>query len=305
MAMAGKSGTDGPLDRPLPCLEQVTIPPDRSFLWRKDDYPTRRAVWNYHPEVEIHLIRYSSGLAYVGDHIGSFEAGDLRIVGSNLPHNWVTADVGRECLSQRDVVVQFDPAVILRGCAIFPELAAIPVLLERALQGLMFTGSTAVAGRSMLEGMEGMSPGRGAARLLEMLHLLGSSTEYRLLASRQFVQAIRRMSPEQQDRLERALAYIRDRFLDQPCLDEIADLLDMSPSVFSRFFKCRTGNTFTEHLVSLRVSTAQKLLMDTDEAITDICYLSGFNNISNFNRTFLRKTGMAPSVYRSAARRRV
>ncbi len=302
--MAGNSGIENLRGRPMPFFEQVVIPPDRSFLWRKDDYPTRRAVWNYHPEVEIHLIRYSSGLAYVGDHIGPFVAGDLRIIGSNLPHNWVTSDVGSKCLPERDVVVQFDPATILRGCASFPELKAITRLLERAAQGLMFTEETARIGRAMLEGLEGAPPGRGAVGFLALLQYLASSAEVRTLASQHFVRAVRRSSPEQQLRLEHALAFIQDRFLERPDFEEVADLAGMSPSVFSRFFKRRTGNTFTEHLVSLRISHAQKLLIETEQAITDICYRSGFNNISNFNRTFLRKAGMAPSIYRRAARQR-
>ena len=295
------AATDRQRPSPEPCLEHVLIPPDRSFLWRKDDYPVRRSVWNQHPEVEIHLIRHSSGLSYVGDHIGLFGPGDLCLLGSDLPHNWVTHDMDEEILPDRDVVVQFDPAAILKGCAAFPEMRLVPGLLNRARQGIRFTGETARIGRDMLEAMEHAPNGQGAAVLLGLLHRLALSEEYWTLASLPFVESIRPTSADDLDRLQRALAFMQDRFVDRPGLCAAARVAGMSETAFSRFFKRRTGNSFTEHLVSLRISAAQRLLADTDDGITDICYRAGFNNISNFNRTFLRKVGMAPSAYRRAA----
>ncbi len=73
-----------------PVFEHVMTEPSKSFLWRLDDYPWGRNVWNFHPEYEIHLIRNASGVALVGDHIGPFEPGYLAVVGSGLPHDWVT-----------------------------------------------------------------------------------------------------------------------------------------------------------------------------------------------------------------------
>lgn len=298
-----KVAPDSATNTAAPRIEHVTIPPDRSFLWRKDDYPIGRTAWNCHPEVEIHLIRHSSGLAYVGDFIGPFDAGHLCIVGSNLPHNWVTPQAPDERLVARDIVIQFDPDPIRAGCAVFPEMGAVPDLLDRAARGIVFLGDTARRARTVMEAMD-VAPGEATARFLGLLHLLATSQECHPLASQQFVQSLGQNSIEQQDKIETAMTFIQENYLDRPGLGTVARLVGMSESVFSRFFKHRTGNTFTEHVISLRISGAQKLLSETEEAITNICYLSGFNNIANFNRTFLRKVGMAPSVYRKAARRR-
>ena len=65
-----------------------------------------------------------------------------------------------------------------------------------------------------------------------------------------------------------------------------------------------TGNTYSDHLGSLRIWTARKLLAETNMPITDVCYEAGFNNISNFNRAFLRAAGIVPSHYRKAMRER-
>lgn len=287
-----------------PRLEQIAIPPGRSLLWRKDDYPWSRSVWNYHPEIEIHLICHSSGLAFLGDHIGRFEAGQLVIVGSNLPHNWITPDLGDTCLPGRDIIVQFDPLPFLQCAALLPELTQIGDLLKRAARGIEFLGGTAAEGRRCLEQMEGVDPSAAMLQLLRLLSLMAGSDEFRYLASQQFVDTHEDRSANDQDQLRRALRYLEDNFLDGPSLGDVAATVGMSETAFSRFFKTRTGNTFTEHVVSLRVWMAQKLLTETQTPITEICYMAGFNNISNFNRTFLAKAAMSPSAYRRAARSR-
>ena len=73
-----------------PHLEWVASNPTESFRWQTHDFPCNIARWNYHPENEIHLIRKSTGKAFVGDYIGEFGPGCLTAVGPNLPHNWVS-----------------------------------------------------------------------------------------------------------------------------------------------------------------------------------------------------------------------
>ena len=69
-----------------PTFEHIVTGVNETFLWRLDNYPWERNVWNFHPEIEIHLIRKASGLAFVGDHIGQFGPGYLTVIGSNLYH---------------------------------------------------------------------------------------------------------------------------------------------------------------------------------------------------------------------------
>src|SRR6267378_8666090 len=68
-----------------PRFEQVLTAENETFLWRIDDYPWARSVWNFHPEFEIHLIRKSTGTVFLGDYIGEFSPGHLTIVGGGLP----------------------------------------------------------------------------------------------------------------------------------------------------------------------------------------------------------------------------
>lgn len=285
-------------------FESIVIPPGQSYLWRLDDYPWRRSVFNYHREFELHYIRRSSGIAYVGDYIGHFEAGHLVLVGSDMPHDWVTPDIETGSIPGRDIVVQFEAERLARAAGELPELSEVEALFSRAARGIEFLGATALRAGAMLETL-GTGPGLAAlSRLLEVFALLARSADYRLLASQHYRNQFQRGTAAELKKLEHALLYVQRTYLGQPRLAEIAGQLGMSESAFSRFFKERTGNTFSDHVRSLRIWTARKLLSETVTPITDICFQSGFNNISNFNRTFLAETGMPPSHYRRTARQR-
>lgn len=285
-------------------FEQIEIPPGHSFLWRIDDYPWARNVWNYHPEFEIHLIRHSSGLTYVGDHIGQFDAGDLFLVGSDLPHNWITPQTGDRLLKARDIVLQFDPSIFLSKSNAFEELSSIQGLFDKSSRGLEFFGAARQEGRRILESMDGSGSLRDLSKMLELLAILSSTAEYKILSSQTFLDGDHVTGIKEHKLIEQALEYLQTNFLHAPTLKDVADLLGMSETSFSRFFKKKTGNTFSDHLASLRLWMAGKLLVETDMPITDICFEAGFNNIANFNRTFLKRNGMPPSHYRKASKQR-
>ena len=81
-------------------------------------------------------------------------------------------------------------------------------------------------------------------------------------------------------------------------LDEAAMVAQMNPNAFSRFFALRTRKTFSEFVKELRLQKAAKLLIESDMAVTHICYECGYNNISNFNRQFLNYYNMNPVKYK-------
>lgn len=279
----------------LPTFEHIVTNANETFLWREDDYPWERNVWNYHPEIEIHLLRKASGMAFVGDHIGEFYPGYLTVIGPNLAHDWVTATEPGEIIKGRDVVIQFDPARIKAIAGTLPEFALLDDFLRRSERGLVFHGQTR---RKGVEIVEAMGDVKGFTRLslfIQLLELLSSSDEFEVLSSPQFAP---KLDAEKLNVIQQSLIYIFTHLSTDLHLSEIAEQAGMSESTFSRFFKKNTGNSFTDHVNKLRIWQACKLLAETEMPITDICFEVGYLNISNFNRTFLRQHKMTPSAYR-------
>ncbi|WP_325444499.1 AraC family transcriptional regulator [Pararhizobium sp.] len=276
-------------------FEHIVTDVTETFLWRVDDYPWERNVWNYHPEIEIHLVRYASGIAFVGDYIGEFHPGYLTVIGRNLPHDWVTVTAPGEIIKGRDIVLQFDPDRLRNIAAMAPEMAQLEDFFTRAERGLVFHGTALAQGIALVEGMGEV---KGFARLslfMQLLVLLSSTQEYEVLSSPNFAP---KLNAETLDVLQRALVYIFENIATDIHLAELAYLAGMSETAFSRFFKKNTGNSFTDHVNKLRIWQACKLLAETEMPITQICFEVGYLNISNFNRTFLLYHRMTPSAYR-------
>jgi AraC-like DNA-binding protein len=285
-----------------PVLEQIVTDAAETFLWRCDDYPWVRNVWNIHPEYEIHLIRNAHGIALVGDHIEPFEPGYLAIVGSGLPHDWVTATAPGEIIRGRDIVVQFDPGRVRGAAALFPELSGLDAFLALALRGLAFHGEARREGAAMLEAMGALTGIERLAMFMRLLNRLAAGGEYKVLSSEDFTPDTDNSSLGS---IQVALTFIRENFTRDLALAEVAHLLGMSEWAFSRFFKRNSGSSFTDYLRTLRIGYACKLLADTDMPITDICFEIGYANVSNFNRNFHSQRGTTPSAYRRLSQQRL
>lgn len=99
-------------------------------------------------------------------------------------------------------------------------------------------------------------------------------------------------------RVNTVYQYISDHYRDNLSLKAVAAQVNMSSSAFCRFFKKRTGKTFSRFLNELRIGYACKLLMESDDTATQICYNGGFNNFSYFSRQFKKITQLTPMKYK-------
>lgn len=100
------------------------------------------------------------------------------------------------------------------------------------------------------------------------------------------------------ERLEPVISYIKENYAYEITLGELATILPMSEGQFSRVFKQTMKLSPIQYLMRYRILQSCKLLQDTEKKIGEIANLSGFNNISYFNRVFLNTIGCTPKEYR-------
>jgi AraC-like DNA-binding protein len=277
--------------------EVIPHDPDHSVRWHHHDYPSAVARWNYHPEYEIHLIRKGTGKFIVGDHIGTFEAGHVSLVGSGLPHDWVSDLEPGELIEGRDALIQFDGKWVEQTAELVPELAEIKPLLEQSARGIEFLGPTAHAAAAAIEAM-GVSTGLVRLhRLLELFAVLAHAPQEdrRYLADEWFRPQLDGQAAAVVDIV---LEYVFSNHAGSLKMSEAAALVGMPEPTFSKYFKRATGQNFSDLVRKLRLAHARRLLEHSDKAISDICYEVGFSNLSNFNRHFLNDAGETPRQYR-------
>jgi AraC-like DNA-binding protein len=279
--------------RMKPDLEVVQIGRAESFKAWEHGYPYHTVRWHFHPEYEIHHVVATAGRYFVGDFIGTFEPGNLVLTGPNLPHNWVSDISGPVPLRSR--VLQFTAEFIADAMALFPELGACADLLEVSRRGALFSPATAAAAAPLLAELV---TAQGIRRIEVFLGLLGHLSRgdvTSLTSSRYLPDPSGFMSTG----INEALAYINANLTEPFAESDLARIAGLSPATFSRSFRRHTGQALVRYVNRLRINLACQLLMGTgDLKIADVCFSSGFNNISNFNRQFLAQKGMTPSRFR-------
>ncbi|MHC5249289.1 AraC family transcriptional regulator [Enterococcus sp. LJL90] len=100
------------------------------------------------------------------------------------------------------------------------------------------------------------------------------------------------------ERLGIIFQYIKDHFHDNLQLNDIARIVNLTPSYFSRFFKNSTGYTFKDFLTSYRINQAQFLLINDNQSMDIVAEQAGFSSTKTFHHVFKEKVGISPLKYR-------
>lgn len=270
------------------------IDPDAGSSFRVGRFtPTHWGfAWHDHPEWELTLIERGSGLRYVGDSVEPFTAGDCCLLGPLLPHTWTSRqEPGR---TVRSVVVQF-PAVVVEGSGLV-ETAPLASLAAAAGRGLCLSGDLAAATtESMRRLADRADPMERLAALWAILARIAAATEAerRPLASAHYI-----LPGISDPRLARILALIDARADEDLDLGTVAASAGLGPEGFCRWFRRHTGTSFVAYRNAVRVSRAQRLLVESRESITAIAFACGFGSLANFNRRFREVTGATPRQVR-------
>ena len=283
--------------------EVIAADPVSSFRFYVHEEPHPFAGWHFHPEYEVHLVLRTSGRYVVGDAVGTYDPGQLLLVGPNLPHHWVADRGGQDTVDDAHAVLHFGDAWV-RACQdAVPELRALDPLLRRAAQGVEFVGDAARQGAAALLAVRDAEPGMDqVVRVLDLLRVLATrpGQEQRLVVS-----AWRAgVDGDGSALIGGAVDYILDNLTTGVHLHEAARRAAMSDSAFSRYFKAGSGQTFTDMVRRLRLTQACRLLETTDEPVAAVAAGVGYANLSNFNRQFRRAYGVTPREHRAAHRAR-
>ena len=255
-------------------------------------YPLHR-----HKEFELNFIQNGRGVRrIVGDSVE--EIGDYELVlvgGGDLEHVWEQGS----CQSKdiREITIQFSGDIFGNELLSKNQFASIQRMLRRAEHGLSFPLSTIMKVYSILDDIA--HDNERFVQFLKSLYILyelSVSEGSRVLASSSFAHSPRKVESR---RVEKVRQYIDEHYSDQLKLADLAALVGMSPVSFSRFFHQRTGRTLSEYIVDIRLGHAARMLVDTSKTVSEIWYECGFNNLSNFNRTFKARRNCTPRDFRA------
>jgi AraC-like DNA-binding protein len=253
---------------------------------------------HYHEEYELNLIINAKGARrIVGDNTEEIDDLELVLVGSNLQHSWFN----NKCTSKEitEVTIQFhknlfDDKLLRRN-----QLSFIRVMLEKSASGILFSKETTQQLTTRIVELNQKHGFDSILELMSILHDLSISRNMRILSSPAFNTMAEQFNYNSR-RIEKTLDYVNKNFDKPVTLGEVAKLANMSEVSFSRFFKQRTSNTFIDCLTEIRLGHATRMLIDTTTSIAEVANQCGFNNISNFNRTFKKRKKCTPKEFRES-----
>lgn len=276
-------------------VETIVPDPGSSFKYSIGDETDLCTAdyWHMHPEYEITYISQGVGKRHVGNHVSQFTAGDLIVMGPNVPH----FEFGmRHPHQYQEVVIQMTEEFMEQSFFSLPETSIINRLKKLSVQGLSFHDPIKTeVGQMMLE-MEHLQGYRRLNLLLNILMTLATSSEYTILNSEVVNTDI---SISENERISKVYEYIEQHYKKSISITQVADLLAYSVPYTCRFLKEKTLRTLTEIVTQFRISKACDLLANpVPIPIAEISHEVGFNNLSHFNKSFKQLTRLSPREYR-------
>lgn len=256
------------------------------------DYPI-----HLHEIFELNFVVGASGCRrVVGDSSEVIGNLDLVLITSpDLEHVWEQY----ECKSEdiHEVTVQFhlnfeSPTSPFKT----NPYKSIYNMLIRAKQGLAFPDEAIMTVYHRLVRLSKIEEGFLAVQeLFSILYELSKFDNARELASSAFAKV---EVASDSKRIMKVKNYIDQHYKDEMSLEQLASLVGMTPTAFSRYFKQHTGKNLSEYIVDIRLGHAARQLIDTTDSISEICWSTGFNTLSNFNRLFRKRKGCNPTEFR-------
>ena len=223
-----------------------------------------------HKEYELNFVENGAGVRrIVGDSVE--EIGDYDLVllcGDNLEHVWEQGN----CQSKqiREITIQFSPDLFSDNFIAKKQFTSIRKMLDRAQKGLSFPLHAVMKVYSTINSLLKGEPGfYQFVKFLTILYELSICDDARTLSSSSFA---RSKTASDSRRVQKVEEYINLHYTEEIRLSQLAELTDMTPVSFSRFFKLRTGKSLSDYIIDIRLGHATRQLVDSRKTVDEICY---------------------------------
>lgn len=279
-------------------LHKSAIPPSQIFIVRHLEEKHFDPVWHAHSEYQLFVVLDGTGTRFIGDSIKSFRPGELILTGPNLPHVWRSDESYFDRSSHpttSGIVIYMNENFLGDHILEKEEMMLLKKLFRKAMRGLEFYGPKKTQVIDMMKDLVTLKGIPSVIQLLQILEILAGTREYHYISSKAYDDAF---DQNETDRLNKVYEYAFQNFRKKVLLEDLAELLHMTPTSFSRYFAMKNNKPFSRFISEIRIKHACKMLTETDESVAQICYDCGFNTLSNFNKQFKEIMMKKPSQYK-------
>lgn len=272
---------------------------NEAFRLQIDSLPYFYDRLHQHDEHQIMWIQKSEGTLIIGDYVGRFQPGDIFFLGGNQAHVFRNDEhyfLKKKSNQAKSISIYFNENYLGNSFWELTEMQQAKKLLVNAQKGIRITGKTKERITIQLENIVKSTGIEKLIQFFQMLQIIDESKSDCELLS--VLSKSNTYSTNEGKRMNNILQFTFNNAHRKIYIEEVAQIANLSTEAFCRYFKTRTMKTYTNFLNEVRISQASQLLINNkDKSITEICFETGFSNLSNFNRVFKRITGKTPSQY--------
>ncbi len=248
---------------------------------------------HYHKEYELNYIKNGKGARRIlGNHISEIDEYELVFIGPHQTHTWEAHNSKEKDV--REITIQFHNNLFENSFLSRKVMSPICEMLKKSAHGILFSYKTIMDIAPRIEALSKLEGIDSLLELISILNFLANSNNQKLLSDH-----TPNMKLFEEDiKMKKINEFIRENYSRKIMLEEVAELISTSNPSLNRFIKKKTGLTFVNYLNKIRIENASRLLIEKDFNTSEAAYLSGFNNISNFNRIFKQVKKVTPSDFR-------
>ncbi|GAA0880246.1 AraC family transcriptional regulator [Algoriphagus jejuensis] len=283
-----------PLHFKVPSLKEETI---RVECWELENF---FEPIHFHEEFQITLILEGGGSLFVSDSFIQFKKGEIYMFGKNLPHVFRNSkhEFPNSSLKKaRAISVFFSQDVLKHSLNDIPEAHAIKKLIDFAVYGIRVSENRQAIISQKLTDLPNKSSFERFLGLLEVLECVSKDNNLEFISC---LGVPIRTVQENIPKINKVFEYVRNHYNEKITLEHVANLVNMSPTAFCRFFKYKSQKTFSRFLIEVRIANACRLISQDDFNTSECCFSCGYNNLSNFHKHFKSITGMTPLEFRKS-----
>ena len=254
-------------------------------------------------EFQITLFQRGRGLLFFSNKVVDYKEGDLFFFGKNAPYiiSSSKADTERRISNPlKAISLFFDTNKLKSSLNCVPEADRILKFIDFSEHGVKVSEKLTAHAIVFIHELNEKNGLERLLLFLKFLDLVSKDKSGVILSAKT---APKLVGDQCGKKLLKVYEFIAKNHQEIITLEQISDTANMSPTGFCRFFKIKTNKTFSRYLAEVRIGTACELLHSANYNVSDCCYNSGFNNMSNFHKQFKNITGMSPTEYRMRFRK--
>ncbi|MDP4184323.1 MAG: AraC family transcriptional regulator [Bacteroidota bacterium] len=254
-----------------------------------------------HPEYVIILAIKENRKKIASISENPFTNGFLVLTDEDTFHFWKNSTCKKDNnvpMFQETFIIHFHDNLFPANYKEINEFQPISNVLNNASRGIRVIGDSY---QLISEKIYNLTQENGINRIIQLYEILDriGKTEEKIFIGPVCFKSNKAISSKGEI-LKHIDTYLHNNYLNDISLNEIAKVANMSVSSVCRFFKSKMHKNVFEYLNEIRIAHACRLMINPDLTIAQICYLSGYNSLSNFNNQFKKVIAQSPREFRSS-----